>query len=111
MTNKVSMFVIVTLSTACASVSQAPEHNPSPKIVVELVTTEAVTTMFTDAPTQSVIPTEQAPVRFSNIVSKRTEVPRISWQTVEAELISNHGVINPLVALRILVGPNTTLYF
>ena len=144
MINKLSMLVIATLLTACASGSQEPAQTPSPETAAELPTTQAVTSTATavhvptepatevptqpatdaptptatDAPTPTAthVPTQTAtpfvsPITFSNIVSLRQEIPRVVWESAKNEVRSNYENSRSLVELKVLVGPNTTLYF
>ena len=64
MINQLSLLVIATLLTACASGSQAPAQTPSPETAAELPTTQAVTSTATavHVPTQPAtdVPTQPA---------------------------------------------------
>ena len=61
-------------------------------------------------PTQTATPFV-SPITFSNIVSLRQEIPRVVWESAQNEVKSNYEKSRSLVELKVLVGPNTTLYF
>ncbi len=52
-----------------------------------------------------------SPIVFSNIVSLSEEIPQIVWESTKNEVRSNYESSHSLVELKILVGPNTTLYY
>ena len=51
------------------------------------------------------------PITFSNINSRMKDIPIIVWKNSQSVLMSNRELSNSSVALKILVGPNTNLFF
>jgi len=50
-------------------------------------------------------------ITFSNINSRMKDIPIIVWKNSQSVLMSNRELSNSSVALKILVGPNTNLFF
>ena len=72
--------------------------------------TDAPTHTATHVPIQTASPFVSQ-ITFSNIVSLRQEIPRVVWESAKNEVKSNYESSRSLVELKVLVGPNTTLYF